>query len=270
MNVSESIIVTYCVHDTVSYYPPGECCYWYRKIPATPSTCHGTKTRTVNLICEVEYWLQNISISIEIEWYRSRSKESAGNESGEIVTEYSQFEGESTLNQSLIRHYNIIQVLNFSISDRGYYWCQMVVNSIPLPPSPYGYISSSQCALQELSCVIDPPLCANNMSTRYIAHRQMNGTSCSKDVSKIILHTTETVTIPVSSFATTEITIVTTSSLPTTEIVSTIVAVIILFILIILVVLSIVYIKKRKSQSKLNTHDKLLYFFIYPNNTCLI
>ena len=219
------------------------------------------------------------------------------------------------VNQSFIKQY-MLGVQRFNSSDRGYYWCQMVVNNnISLSPSPYGYIYSSQCTFLDVTCTINPPLCAHNMNTRYMARKNVSRCSL-EDFSSIIptstttmpqivtmssihttetatipkpslttaarmatmsqmitmssIHTTETITIAMSSFATTEITTITTSSFPTTEIASTIVAVIILFMLTILVVSIIVCIKKHKCQSKLTTHDKLLYCYIYPNNTCLI
>ena len=91
------------------------------------------------------------------------------------------------MNQSFIMIWQyVLGISNFNTSDRGYYWCQIVVNNVSLSPSPYGYISSSQCTFLDVTCTIDSPICAYNMSTQYnIAHT--NGSSCSLgDFSNII------------------------------------------------------------------------------------
>ena len=158
----------------------GECCYWYRRFPATPSVCHETnQTSTVTLLCEVEYQPPNSSYNIEVHWYRSRYEESAGI-SGEVLNDrnkYLQFEQDLTpMNQTFIRRY-VLGILRFSSSDRGYYWCQMVVNNVPLSPSPYGHFHRSQCILLDAICTIDPPICAQSTRTRYMAFSQMDNCS---------------------------------------------------------------------------------------------
>ena len=269
-HLTEHITTNSHILTKISILLPGECCYGYRRFPATPSVCHGSnQTRTVSLLCEVEYSPLNSGNNIEVKWYRSKSEEYAGIE-GELLIDENMYIRYNRylipVNQTLIGQY-ILGILNFNASDRGYYWCQVVVNNISLPASPYGFISSSQCTFLDITCTIDQPLCAHNISARYRAHKQMNGNSAScllKDFNNNILTTrsqifptssfptTDIVTITMSSFATTEVAPVTTSSFPTTAVVSTIVALIIPLALTILVVSSIIYIMKHKSPSKFN------------------
>ena len=266
------MIYYHYVHD--AHCPTDECCYWYRRVPATPSTCHTTtQTRTVTLTCEVEYWPLNNSNSIEVRWYRSRDEETAGiNGASEIMVDDTKYDRILPMNPKASILQYILAILNFNSADRGYYWCQMVVNNISLPASPYGFISSSQCIFLDITCTIDPPLCAHNIGARYMAHKG-NSTSCLlKDFNNSILTTrsqifttssfptTDIVTITMSSFATTEVAPVTTSSFPTTVVVSTIVALIIPLALTILVVSSIIYVTKHKSPSKFNI---LMINYIY-------
>jgi hypothetical protein len=69
--------------------------------------------------------------SIEMRWYRSRDEETAEIE-GEIlndVNKYQQSNYTQTLqNQTFIRQY-VLRNTKFNSRDRGYYWCQMVVNN---------------------------------------------------------------------------------------------------------------------------------------------
>ena len=176
----------------------------------------------------------------------------------------------------------MLGILRFNSSDRGYYWCQMVINNVSLSPSPYGHFNHSQCTYLDAICHTDQLICAQNTRVQYMAIRRENDscslvefnnisptgtTTLSQEVTITnFLTTLEIVTVMVPKFPATEITIVTMSFFPTIEVISAIVAGIILFMLTILVVLSIVYIKKCKSQSKLNNYC----IFIYPNNTCLI
>jgi hypothetical protein len=155
-----------------SLHTLGECQYWYRKFPATPSICHGTtQTTTVSLLCEVEYQPLNSSDSIEVRWYRSRDEETAGIEGETLndVNKYLLFYRSSTLkNQALIRQY-IVGIPKFNRSDRGYYWCQLVVNNVPLSPSPYGLINGSQCTALDAICNTDQPICAKNSRAQHMA-----------------------------------------------------------------------------------------------------
>ena len=152
----------------------GDCCYWYRRFPATSSVCHGTiQTTTLSLICEIRYRPFSNSSSIELKWYRSRDEESAGIK-GEILNDeykYKYTEVEISINGSFIRQYHL-GILNFNSSDRGYYWCQMVVNNVSLSPSPYGYINSSQCTIFENTCTVDELICAQSFSLQLMAHNQ--------------------------------------------------------------------------------------------------
>ena len=164
------------------HYTSGECHYWYRTFPATPSDCFKTnRTTTVGLICEVEYRALNSSDDIiEVRWYRSRDEEATGI-AGELLNDtnkYQQFRGDSRLtNQTFIRLY-YLGILRFNSSDRGYYWCQMVVNNESLSPSPYGHLNAGYlCSLQDTICSIHPPICAQNTHTQYMAYG--NGSYCS-------------------------------------------------------------------------------------------
>ena len=86
-----------------------ECCYWYRRFPTTPSVCHGTnQTRTVGLICEIQYWSPNNSNKKEVMWHRSRSEEYAGVK-GEILIDKNKYTRNYmnliSVNQSFIIQY---------------------------------------------------------------------------------------------------------------------------------------------------------------------
>ena len=129
----------------------------------------------MTLVCEVQYWPLNNSNNIEVKWYRSRSEESAGIEGEILIDDMHHNPPMISVNQTFIKQYTL-GVLNFNSSDRGYYWCQLVVNNVSLSPSPYGYIYSSQCSFLDTDCNIDQPLCAQNIRVRYMAHRQVNGT----------------------------------------------------------------------------------------------
>lgn len=210
------MIYYHYVHD--AHCPTDECCYWYRRVPATPSTCHtNTQTTTVSLTCEVEYWPLNNSDNIEVRWYRSRDEETAGiNGASEIMIDDIKYDRIPLMNPRPNILLYSLGILNFNDADRGYYWCQMVVNNISLPASPYGFISSSQCTFLDITCTIDPPLCAHNISARYMAHRQMNGINTSCLLNNSIL-TTRSQIFTTSSFLTTNIVTITMSSLATTE-----------------------------------------------------
>ena len=83
------------------------------------------------------------------------------------------------VNQTFIGQY-ILGILRFNSSDRGYYWCQMVINNVSLSPSPYGHISSFQCPFFDVICDIDQPICAQNTCVQYMALKDGNGCSLMK------------------------------------------------------------------------------------------
>ena len=183
------------------HYTSGECHYWYRKFPATPSVCHGTnQTTTVTLLCEVEYRALNSSDIIEVRWYRSRDEETAGIE-GEVLNnenKYQQFNSDlRQVNQTFITQY-ILGILRFNSSDRGYYWCQMVVNNVTLSPSPYGHIHS-QCTFLDVTCDIDQPICAQNTRTQYMAYKMPSNISYNCILQKFVTSTSRTATRNIDS-----------------------------------------------------------------------
>ena len=165
------------LHTCNVLYSSVECCYWYRKFPATPSLCNTTRTSTVTLKCEVQHWLNNNS-NLEVKWYKSSSEESAG-KNGEILTDKTKYNQHNNIRTVLNEPLNLIKqyfigIMHFESSDIGYYWCQMVINNISLPPSPYGHITntSTQCSLFEVTCTSYQPLCAQNLSinTSFMAY----------------------------------------------------------------------------------------------------
>ena len=79
------------------------------------------------------------------------------------------------MNETFIRQYFFLGISKFNSSDRGYYWCQMVVNNVSLSPSPYGHINDSHCTVQNVTCNVDQPICAQNTRAQYMAFRQVNG-----------------------------------------------------------------------------------------------
>ena len=61
-------------------------------------------------------------------------------------------------------------VQNFTTSDFGYYWCQIVVNdTCLLLPSPYGHIAENTtaraCSISVLRQGVLPPMCAGSDSS---------------------------------------------------------------------------------------------------------
>ena len=168
------------------YCSTDECCYWYRRFPATPSVCHGTnQTSTVTLICEIEYQPpQNNSHDIEVKWYRSRSEEYAGREGDSLIDQNKYIRHPdrdlTPMNQPFIMIWQyILGINNFNSSDRGYYWCQIMINNVSLSPSPYGYIYRSQCTFLDITCTVDQPVCAQNLNQRFMAHTHHNSFNCS-------------------------------------------------------------------------------------------
>ena len=160
----------------------GECCYWYVDFPATsPSCSRNTMTTTVTLTCTVQYWLDINSANVEVKWYRSTNEQTAGIEGENLNSAFVSYiisSDSSDNNNITIRRY-LLQITNFNISDIGYYWCQMVINNVSLPPSPYGYIYSPDCALIDITCDMrSQPLCALNITSQLTAHTQSNVTNC--------------------------------------------------------------------------------------------
>ena len=154
----------------------GECCYWYTRFPAT-ATCNRNTTAdslTLTLACDVQYWLSDSTTNVEVKWYRSKSEQSAGIE-GERLN-HAHISGPVTSNNVTFIQYGL--EISRSTSDQGYYWCQMIVNNDPLPPSPFGFINSSHCTQAEVTCDLrNRPHCAQNLSSRLMA--QKKGVNCS-------------------------------------------------------------------------------------------
>ena len=160
-----------------------ECCYWYKQLPAAPSsTCDGdVSTAFVFLICEVHYQPSNNFTNVEVKWYRSTREETAGNKGENIIVGDGKYDIFLSKNLSkvdvFIKQY-VLVIRNFNVSeDGGYYWCQIVVNNISLSPSPYGHINSQPCSFLA-SCFLDHPLCAHNSTLQLEAYIQPNGTNC--------------------------------------------------------------------------------------------
>ena len=153
----------------------GECCYWYTQFPATATCNRNTLSTTLTLSCDVQYLLSDNTTNVEVKWYRSKSERSAGIE-GERLN-HTHITGPVTVNNiGTIIQYDL--EISRSTSDQGYYWCQMIVNNDPLPPSPFGFINSSHCILSEVTCDFrNQPLCAQNIS-RFMAHKEHGGVNC--------------------------------------------------------------------------------------------
>ena len=110
-------------------------------------------------------------------WYRSKSEQSAGIEGVRLT--HTHLSGPATSNNLSIIQYDLD--ISRSTSNQGYYWCQMIVNNDPLPPSPFGFINSSHCTATESEVTCDfrnRPLCAQNMTSRFMAHTQHGRLNC--------------------------------------------------------------------------------------------
>ena len=159
---------------------------------------------TVTLVCEVQYWLSDASISVEVMWFRSKNEQNAGIE-GERLVSYYTSTSPSMNNDNTTNLQSFLLIMDFGMSDRGYYWCQMVVNNETLPPSPYGHIYSNQCSLFERTCYLtDHLICAHTSTSQQMAYKLANGINCTLEdyyeftLSNISIATTSTsFTLPV-------------------------------------------------------------------------
>ena len=160
----------------------GDCCYWYTQFPATPSVCErSTMVSTVNLVCEVQYLLSDNITNINVNWYRSMREDTAGMD-GERVTGMTNKVNSRTSSNITTKQF-MLEIRNFSAtSDTGYYWCQLVVNNVSLSASPYGYIYSTNFALQDYTYnTNDQPICAQNTTSNLTMLAQSNEKNCTSD-----------------------------------------------------------------------------------------
>ena len=152
----------------------GECCYWYAQFPATATCNRTTISMNLTLSCNVQYWLSDNTTKVEVRWYRSKSEQSAGIEG--VRLNHTRKTGPVTSNTVTFIQYYL--EISRSTSDQGYYWCQMIVNGDPLPPSPFGFINSSHCTQAEVTCDLrNRPYCAQNQSSRLMAQIE-NAVNC--------------------------------------------------------------------------------------------
>ena len=121
---------------------------------------------TVHLICEVQYLLCDNITNIEVNWYRTMREDTAGMEGERLTSVTSSYRWTQVTNSTIATELFLLEIRNFSAtSDTGYYWCQLVVNNVSLSPSPYGYIYSSDCVLQDyVYDTRNQPLCAQNLT----------------------------------------------------------------------------------------------------------
>ena len=92
----------------------------------------------------------------------------------------------------------------FSPSDNGFYWCQIVVNSRPLEPSSYAYISLSPemssvserrgCTVTDLTHHLIPEHCAENITTTPLSRMTCNYQSTTTTAANSQSEQSETVT----------------------------------------------------------------------------
>lgn len=146
---------------------------------------------TVSLTCGVQFCMDDTYTNVEVKWYRSTNELTAGIE-GERLTQHTNHFTLSTGTTSQSNGKNTtvynLEIRNFNeSSDTGYYWCQIVVNNTvtSLSPSPYGYIYSSDCIFQDVTCDMRAqPLCAQNLTSIKMARTLNNESSCNLEDSK--------------------------------------------------------------------------------------
>ena len=124
------------------------CCYHYTIVPTNVSRCNpqGLNPR---LLCAVNS-PQDPFTNITVNWYRSDTENSAGINGEQIdnvtekyvitSTQISDRNNENSTRDGINLHYFRLQIINFTASDGGYYWCQIMLNKTCLQPSPYGHI----------------------------------------------------------------------------------------------------------------------------------
>ena len=165
---------------------------------------------TVTLACDVQYWLSDPSIDVEVMWFRSEYEQNVGIK-GEKLSTYATT-SPSINNDNTTNLQSFLLIMNFGISDIGYYWCQMVVNNETLPPSPYGYIYSNHCVLQDVTCnMANQPLCAHTSTSQQMAHTMLNGQNCTLVDPNITIDGITT-TVPLSNTASMMHTLMTSSA----------------------------------------------------------
>lgn len=155
-----------------------ECCYWYSQFPATPPSCNrGTMTTTVLLPCEIWYLVRDNTTNVEVKWFKSESEPTAGIKGERLHHNTNPMY--HTVNITIAT--NFLEIKSFTASHIGYYWCQIVINNNTyLPPSPYGYIYSPDCILQDVTCNRQHfPLCAHTFTSQQMAHTLNDGRNCS-------------------------------------------------------------------------------------------
>ena len=95
-----------------------------------------------------------------VNWYRTDRRELAGIQGVWIenvtekyvltLTQASDNGSENCTTDAINFSYFSLQIINFTASDSGYYWCQIVLNKTCLQPSPYGHIAIN--TIQSNSC----------------------------------------------------------------------------------------------------------------------
>ena len=125
----------------------------------------------------MQYLLSDNITDIEVNWYRSMREDTAGMD-GERVTGMTYRQNPRT-NSNITTELFMLAIQNFNATiDTGYYWCQLVVNNVPLSPSPYGYIYSSDFTLLDYKYdTTDQPLCAQNSTVMHARSSKENCTS---------------------------------------------------------------------------------------------
>ena len=126
----------------------------------------------------MQYQRSDNQTDAEVKWYRSRDEQTAGIEIENLTHTPITVLLSGNVSSRTFMQYRL-DIKNFSESDRGYYWCQMVVNNAALPPSPHGYINSPKCTLTETTCnVMNQPLCAQKLTLRHMAMSEQNRITC--------------------------------------------------------------------------------------------
>ena len=192
----------YCALKTVIFFTLEGCNYLYAKVPVNNSNCNVIEGGYVSFGCDAI----GICNTFTVLWFRHSTEGGIQIDSSRQI---SQFDWHSDKYQILTSDPlaaangrciigSALTINRFNHSDNGYYWCQIVSNNsclfmvaekdtIPLQPSPHGYIAVGEI-MNEHSCTYEyrllTPMCAEEATSQFSAD-----IGCSSDSLKNIMPT---------------------------------------------------------------------------------
>ena len=161
---------------TGEYVTGRDCCYMYSITPGNLTCNPQEQPQTVALQCDI---LAPDTSGVRVKWWYS-SENRIGSAGVLINTIVPDFNISGTKNCSspfndLFTATASMLIPNFTSTYNGYYWCQMVVNSTSLQPSPTRWISFSNTSEVNCTCSTDFFTAGKNLA---------NSLTCAKDLTE--------------------------------------------------------------------------------------